>query len=165
MIRRHELNSEESQRVLDACGDDIKMKGCYNNAFNVLRHCSRTVRERGWKVGYGYMTAIPGCMVRHAFWIDKNGSAVDPTALLSRSPQEAAERDYITFRTFELGEYLDAIEREGMDPSLFRTCLDAEREAAAWAEKNQICLLGQPDALVLEQVRLKRKRGYFPTMG
>lgn len=158
MIQTHVLNIEESKRVLDACGSDIQLKGCYNNTFNVLRHCSRTIRERDWKAVYGYMSTIPGCMVRHAFWLDEDGRAVDPTALLASPSGKSASREYVTFRRFELDEYLDAIEREGMDPSLFRACLSEEREMAAWAQENQVILLDQPGILVNEQMRRKKGR-------
>lgn len=142
MIQTHQLNLEASQWLLRRCEDDMQPKACYNNIADAVVAIGDELRELDWCIGMGYVAPKGSFYVRHAFFLDRKGKSVDPTLLLVRTPEELLGGSYITFATFTVDEYLEALFKNNREPSLYRVCAKAEMDAHEWARKNNHILLG-----------------------
>jgi hypothetical protein len=142
-IREHSLNIELSKEVLNNCKFCVKPKECYNNVFNILSYYTDKFRTGGWKVAYGYVDILKTepLMARHCFIVSSDGQAIDPTVVSTSTFKEEDEKTYISFKIFDtLEEYLDTIEENRNDPSLYNH--PDERNAMNWADLNNRVLIG-----------------------
>ena len=91
----------------------------------------------------GYMASKAGFFVRHAFFVDIEGKAADPTILLTRTDREELEQmRYISFQIFRIELYLKALEANHYEPALYAICHKEEEKAYEWAKGNNCVFLG-----------------------
>jgi hypothetical protein len=140
LIHEHEVNIKGSKDIYKECSHAIKKKMCYNNVFNVLIYYGDKFRNNEWKVAYGYVDVIDGLMARHAFIVDENGKAIDPT--LADRLEEGRDRKYVSFKIFDtLDEYLSTLEANDNEPALYDAFRTKEMKANEWASKKQLILI------------------------
>ena len=140
-MRKLNLDKIKSKEFYDYFKDNIKMKECYNNVFNVFTLCPKTFREGKLKVAYGYTEVMPLLYCRHCFIIDENDKVIDPTIYAQSEPN--LDRDYYVMFVFEdTDEYLNAIESDNLMPALDKFLRVQDIEAQQWARENGIIFMG-----------------------
>ena len=142
MIQIHNnFNIDDTNSILESCGDAIAFKECYNNVFNVITYgfCSK-FHNGEWKVTYGYVSVFDNIMARHCFILDENNNVIDPTLMKFQGHQE--NRFYVSFAILEFDDYMDKLEQNDLQPALFRVLRNAESEMINWSNENMYVLCG-----------------------
>lgn len=138
-MKSYKLNADKSKAVYDR--GRYEMKECYRNIFHAVTKYYSQFASGEWKVAYGYVTSIPGLLVRHCFIIDEAGEVIDPT--IYTNPHCDTDRLYYAMYVFEnIEKYARAIEREGGYPALCSTMRPCERRAQEWAAEHGFALCG-----------------------
>lgn len=140
-MRRYEFDIDKSKEVYEYFKDEIKIKECYNNIFNVFTLSPKTFREGKWKVAYGYVEVMAGLFCRHCFIIDENDKVIDPTNFAQENPP--LDRTYYVMAVFDdADEYLSAIEQNDLFPALDKYLREKDKQAHLWARENGVILAG-----------------------
>jgi len=142
LILKHEMDVDLTLSVYEECKHSIEMKQCYNNIFNVLTRSYNKFSSGEWRVAYGYVLVVQNIMARHCFIVTKDNTIVDPTLVTTSSFDKYKDKYYISFKIFELQEYLDAIERNDRQPSFYGVYREEEMKANEWALENGMVLGG-----------------------
>ena len=138
---RYTLDIEKSREVYECFKDEIKVKECYNNVFNIFTLCPKTFREGKWKIAYGYVEVMAGLFCRHCFILDEKGEVLDPTNFAQSEPQ--LHRSYYVMAAFDdVDEYLTAIEENDLMPALDKYFREQDKEAQKWARDNGMIFVG-----------------------
>lgn len=141
IMRKYQLDIDKSREVYEYFKDEIKIKECYNNVFNIFTLCPRTFREGKWKIAYGYVEVMAGLFCRHCFIIDENENVLDPTNFAHEEPQ--LNRIYYVIAMFnDTDEYLSAIEQDDLLPALEKYLRDKDKQAQLWARENGVIFAG-----------------------
>ena len=130
----YSLDIEKSKEVYEYFKDNLKIKECYNNVFNIFTLCPKTFRGGKWKIAYGYVSVLANLYCRHCFIIDNEGKVIDPTIFTSTEPN--TQREYFVMATFNnTDEYLNAIENDNYMPALENYLRDKDKQAYEWANE------------------------------
>lgn len=130
----YSLDIEKSKEVYEYFKDNLKIKACYNNVFNIFTLCPKTFREGKWKIAYGYVSVLANLYCRHCFIVDNEGKVIDPTIYTSSEPN--TQREYYVMATFNnTDEYLNAIENDNYMPALENYLRDKDKQAYEWANE------------------------------
>lgn len=130
----YSLDIEKSKEVYEYFKDNLRIKECYNNIFNLLTLCPKTFRNGKWKIAYGYVGVLANLYCRHCFIIDNEGKVIDPTIYTSSEPN--TQREYYVMATFNnTDEYLNAIENDNYMPALENYLRDKDKQAYEWANE------------------------------
>ena len=140
-MRKYYLDIEKSKEVYDYFKDNIKVKECYNNIFNVFTLSPKTFRDGKWKIAYGYVEVMPLLYCRHCFILDENDKIIDPTTFAQPEPQLNREY-YITTIFDNTDEYLSAIESDNLMPALDKYLKEQDKQAQQWAKNNGVLFIG-----------------------
>jgi hypothetical protein len=145
-ITEHKMNVDMSKELYISCSNHIEKKQCYNNVWNAINfsgYGSKFVSGE-WKVAYGYVSVLDdhGLMARHAFIIDEQGQAIDPTIVCLDHFNELNPREYVSFAILKFDEYLDILENNDLQPSLYMAFKDEEKQAWEWSKNNNKALCG-----------------------
>lgn len=140
-MKKLNLDKTKSKEVYDYFKDNIKIKECYNNTFNLFTLCPKTFREGKWKVAYGYVEVMPLLYCRHCFVVDENDKVIDPTIYVQNKPND--DRDYFVMYVFDdTDEYLNAIESDNLMPALEKYLREQDKQAQQWANENGYLFIG-----------------------
>ncbi|MED3976175.1 hypothetical protein P4639_22515 [Priestia megaterium] len=144
MIKEHVLNIELSRQVYENCSDNILPKHCYNNVWNVLQEYSSCFLEGDWFIAFGYVHATQNLYARHAFIVNKDGEAIDPTlyTLSYFDEDEEREHKHVSFSVMTMREYIDKISKNDNQPALFGKFREEEKEAWDWASERGFVFAG-----------------------
>ena len=137
---KYQLDYDKSKEVYEYFKNEVKIKECYNNVFNILTLSNATFREGKWKVAYGFTETIPLVYCRHCFILDENDKVIDPTLFTN---SEQPHRQYYVMYAFDnVDEYLNAIELDNLMPALDNYLREQEKTAYEWAKTEGIVLFG-----------------------
>lgn len=140
-MKKLNLDKTKSKEVYDYFKDNIKIKECYNNTFNLFTLCPKTFREGKWKVAYGYVEVMPLLCCRHCFVVDENDKVIDPTIYVQDKPND--DRKYFVMYVFDdTDEYLNAIESDNLMPALDKYLREQDKQAQQWANENGYLFIG-----------------------
>ena len=137
-MERHLINVEDSKRIFEDMEHIIESKMCYDNVFHVMSYNHEKFNSGEWQIAYGFVTAIDGIMARHAFIVDSEGRAIDPT--LAKSEHDLSTREYVSFKLLKMDDYLDILMEHKREPALYNAFPEEEKEAFDWAFENHIFL-------------------------
>lgn len=137
---KYQLDYDKSKEVYELFKNEVKIKECYNNVFNVLTLNNTTFREGKWKVAYGYTETIPLVYCRHCFILDENNKVIDPT--LFTNSEQPHRQYYVMYAFDDVDEYLNAIENDNLMPALNGYLKEYEKSAYEWAKTEGIVLIG-----------------------
>lgn len=85
----------KSKEIYESCKQNIAIKECYNNVFNVVTDYIGKFRNGEWQVAYGYVETMAGFYCRHCFIIDENNKVIDPTIHTNTDPNYSIIAEYI----------------------------------------------------------------------
>ena len=140
-MRKCQLDIDKSREVYEYFKDNIKVKECYNNVYNVFELSPKTFREGKWKVAYGYTEVMAGLYCRHCFILDGSGNVIDPTVFAQSEPDLG--REYFVMAVFDdMDEYLTAIWENDCMPALDKYFREQDKQAQQWAINNGIIFVG-----------------------
>lgn len=145
MLKRHPFNREESLRVYQECADIVKYKECYANVYNVAAHFAHLFHDKEWKVAYGYIRISPdnNMWARHAFIVNKQGGAIDPTYFSHENHFEGELKQHTSFYIFnDITRYATVVERNKNFPDLLQPLRKQEEKMGEWAKANNMVLFG-----------------------
>lgn len=146
MIKEHVLNKELSREVYENCAKNILPKQCYNNVWNVLQEYSSCFIEGDWFIAYGYVHATQNFYARHAFIVNKDGEAIDPTlyalSYFDEDDMYESTQKHVSFSIMTVREYVDKIGRNDNQPALFGKFRNEEKEAWDWAKERSLVFAG-----------------------
>lgn len=143
-IKKHKLNIEKSQMVFNTLKRSMQKKECYINVFNVTSAMTEKFISGQWRIAYGYYpTNFDNMYARHCFILDENGEAIDPTLPLQEWRDMDSISEYISFKIFsDFSNYLDAVKKNNLDPSLDFYLVRSNAKAFEWANENGYVFMG-----------------------
>lgn len=145
MIKDHRFNADLSLEVYEECRDLVKSKQCYSNTYYVAVHYADKFHAKEWKVAYGFIRILPdsNMWARHAFIINKNGEAIDPTFYSHKSIHAGDENEHKSFHVFhDIARYANIVRLNNNIPDLLIPLRKKEAKMGEWAEKNNMVLFG-----------------------
>ena len=137
---KYQLDYDKSKEVYEQFKNEIKIKECYNNVFNILTLNNATFREGKWKVCYGYTEVMPLLYCRHCFILDENNKVIDPT--LFAGSEQPHRQYYVLYSFDDVDKYLSTIENDNLMPALNGYLKEYEKSAYEWAKTEGIALIG-----------------------
>lgn len=140
-MRKCQLDIEKSHEVYEYFKENIKVKQCYSNVYNVFELSPKTFREGKWEIAYGYVEALAGVYCRHCFILDEHGKAIDPTVFAQTEP--LLQSEYYVMAVFDdMDEYLTAIVENDYMLALDKYFKEQDRQAQQWAREKGIIFIG-----------------------
>ena len=131
-IRKHTLNVEKSKELLSKMPEgSIQKKECYVNMFFCQMYHRKFFVNEGYKIAYGYVNVSNKLYTRHAFIVDANNEAIDPTlALREDFDKDVDDKSgtYFSFYIFDdVDNYVDAVGENDRYPDLIKPMREKER--------------------------------------
>lgn len=160
MIKDHPFNHDLSLEVYNECSDFVRPKECYSNVYYVAAHYAERFHTKEWKVAYGFIRILPdsNMWARHAFIVNKQGEAIDPTFFSHANYATGDTKQHKSFHVFnDVTVYAVNIRRNENVPDLLMPLREKEAKMAKWAEENEMILLGGIYTGMEKQFEMLRK--------
>jgi hypothetical protein len=143
VIKDHPFNHDLSFEVYNECSDFVHPKECYSNVYYVAAHYAEKFHAKEWKVAYGFIRimADSNMWARHAFIVNKQGEAIDPTFFSHEN--YGNDKQHKSFHIFrDITGYAAHVRRNQNVPDLLMPLREKEAVMGKWAEENGMVLLG-----------------------
>ncbi|WP_368262457.1 hypothetical protein [Clostridium disporicum] len=147
-MKKYCLNYELSKEVYDRNKDMVAIKECYLNVAKIIT-CDRVIKEHykdykvvfgGLKIDLNESSNSTEMYAKHCFLLFKD-EIIDVTVFESDNINKETV-DYLIFKTFEIEDYLDKLEKCNGDTSLSKFMLKFLNEKTMELYNENIILLG-----------------------
>ena len=123
MFKKFKMDYDLSRKMYEENKYLVKVKECYHNiALLVINHityeeelCDIKVAFGAWQISLGNEDNQSNVYAKHCFFL-LGDKVIDTTHFTTTKEQE--DRNYLVFKTFDISEYLKALENNNKDTSL-----------------------------------------------